>query len=160
MLPHLRTALSLNAEERSLLARAWRLLIAFSWRQKFVPIKRWRHLLGEAEAAQPIFDARVFSPQDAPQSVDALVTKAIRRAITVLPYTPSCLAQAAAGMALLQGYGRGAEVVIGLQKRDEQPGSWPAHAWLATDAGILTGGTQVDEFHPTSLFRYSPLDPA
>ena len=156
MFPHLRTALFLSPEERSLLAKAWRLLVVFSWRQKHVPMERWRHLLGEAEAAPPRVDSHVFDPLESPESVDALVTKAIRRAITLLPHNPSCLAQAAAGISLLRDYEKAAEVVIGLQKNGGKLGSWPAHAWLATDAGILTGGTQVEKFHPISLFRYRP----
>jgi hypothetical protein len=146
----------MSGVEGVLTAQAWWLLILFSWRQQFAPIERWKQFLGEPGAVPPKTHLLIFNPLEDPGSVDSLVTKAIRRATSLLPYTPTCLAQAATGMRLLYRQDRAAEIIIGLQQSDDSMDSWPAHAWLTTDAGILTGGREVGNFHPTSLFRLVP----
>jgi len=147
-----KTAFTLSKRERTLAAKAIGFLVLFSWRQKFVPIDRWQHLLGVPGPAGSLPPQNVFSPSPSSTDPESLIVKSISRACTLLPYTPSCLAQAGAGLALLRQEGEVGHVVIGLQKPAGEEKTWPAHAWLVTESGILTGGTVVGDFVPTTLF--------
>lgn len=129
--------------------RAIPLLITGTILQRAVPMTRWGHLLGEPG---PVPAELVTAPRHTELSGDALqMYKAIARGSRVLPWTPSCLAEAFAAQRILRSHGTPGEVIIGLQRSAE--GSWPAHAWLVWNGKTITGGLAPGHYTPTTLYR-------
>jgi hypothetical protein len=81
----------------------------------------------------------------------------------MLPFEPSCLAQATAGQVMLRRRGQPGVVVIGLRPptaaspvaefpTGEDRDRWGAHAWLMGSAGALTGGPAAEGFTAINVF--------
>lgn len=109
---------------------------------------RWGHLIG-----QPGRPSAPQAPSAAAETSETAqrLARTIERACQILPYTPSCLAQAFAGQRILIGQGHPGEVVIGLQRG--QTGQWPAHAWLILDGHTITGGGVAEQYFPATTYR-------
>jgi len=84
------------------------------------------------------------------------VAGAIRRASQLLPFEPTCLAQAGAGQMMLRRRHHPGVVVIGLRRGEAD---WDAHAWLLGHAGALTGGPAARGFTPTTVFTVDGSTP-
>ncbi len=137
---------------RARVAQAMALITATGVAQKVVPMTRWSRVIGEHAQVPRTWEAT--SEQAVPvRSADLdeeRVRRAIRRASDRLPWTPSCLAQAAAGQIMLRRRGKPGVVVIGLRPAE---GEWDAHAWLLGARGALTGGLDAEGFTPTTVFE-------
>ena len=91
--------------------------------QKWVPMRRWSGVLGEAGEVPGSWRGRTVRgiPERAGDDAERDVAVAVDRAMAHLPGTPSCLAQAFAGQVMLRRRGRGGVVVIGLRRgRDDR----------------------------------------
>ena len=124
------------------------LLVTGTVLQKWFPMTRWGRLIGTPEkpdTASPPLAAKQLSPTAQELSKD------ISRACRLLPFAPSCLAQAFAGQRLLMARGTPGEVTIGLRRGSEGP--WPAHAWLILDGQAITGTGMSDHFYPATTYR-------
>lgn len=126
------------------------LVILGSVLQKWVPMTRWGHLIGEVHAVPQEFRSVVSS--DHLSAPSRRLAKAIGRSCTLLPWTPSCLAQAFAGQRLLHSYGQPGAVVIGL--KPEGNAEWPAHAWLVSGGEVISGGAISHEYFPASIHSF------
>lgn len=73
------------------------------------------------------------------------------RASAALPWSPSCLAEAAAAQVLLRQAGESGVVVIGLRR--QEGGGWDAHSWLLGRRGALTGGPAAQGFTATTVYE-------
>jgi hypothetical protein len=85
------------------------------------------------------------------------VAVALTRASRLIPFHPTCLAQATAGQVMLRRRGEPGVVVLGLRRPEiEGDGSaspaWGVHAWLVGTEGALTGGSAASGFTATSAF--------
>ncbi len=137
-----------------LFLRSIPLVIAGSLLQKFVPMTKWGHLIGAVHAVPQ--EIRSHAGPDHLSEDAARLAKAIARSGTVLPWTPSCLAQAYAGQRILRSQGKHSAVVVGL--RPEGSAQWPAHAWLISGGEIITGGAISGQYFPASVHSFgSPL---
>jgi hypothetical protein len=67
---------------------------------------------------------------------------AIRAVSRALPWTCTCLMQAAAGQWMLRRRGIPATLELGMA-RDEATGAVLAHAWLSTGDVVLAGGAEL-----------------
>lgn len=137
---------------RARVAQAMALLAITGAAQRLVPMTRWSRVIG-THAAVPD-EWSVLPEQAVPvRSADLeedRVRRAIRRGAERLPWTPSCLAEAAAGQIMLRRRGKPGVVVIGLQPTEE---TWDAHAWLLGARGALTGGPAAAGFTATTVFE-------
>lgn len=124
------------------------LLVMGALLQKFVPMTRWGHLLGTP--GRPDLVTAEPAPAPAPTEVLAL-EKSLRQGARLLPFTPSCLAQAFAGQRMLISLGIPGTVTIGL--RQEGTSNWPAHAWLHAGDRVITGAGVGDVYFPTTSYR-------
>jgi hypothetical protein len=148
------SAKSWGASELWLLARTVPLVILGSLLQKLVPMTRWGHLIGEVHRVPKEISSIRHDHEMGGES--ASLAKAIARACTLLPWTPSCLAQAFAGQRILHAKGKPGAVVVGL--RPESAVEWPAHAWLIADGHIITGGAISHQYFPASVHSFeNPL---
>ncbi len=137
------------------LARVTTLLLIGTLLQKFVPMTRWGHLLGTP--GRP--DRTNHGDQKSPAPGDVLaLEKALGQVARILPYTPSCLAQAFAGQRMLISRGIPGTVTIGL--RQEGTSNWPAHAWLHAGGRVITGGGVGEVYFPTTSYRWPTTSPS
>lgn len=126
--------------------------------QRWVPIRRWSRLLGHPAAVPETWRGRVVDGLAVGWSdrVERRAARAVATAVRVLPWEPSCLAQAAAAQVLLRQQRRSGVVVIGLRPGgDGSPtgSSWSAHAWFVGRQGALTGGPAAAGFTATTVFE-------
>lgn len=145
---------------RARTAEAMALLSAASLAQRWIPMRYWSWVLGVAgPVPEPWLDQAVTKlPQRATPGLERQVANSVRRGAAALPWNPSCLAQAAAGQAMLRRRGHPAVVVIGLRPGPsgaEQARQWDAHAWLLGSRGALTGGPAATGFTATTVFEVS-----
>jgi hypothetical protein len=136
------------------LARVTVLLLIGTLLQKFVPMTRWGHLLGTP--GRPDSTNHRDQKSLAPGDVMAL-EHALGQGARILPYTPSCLAQAFAGQRMLISQGIPGTVTIGL--RPEGKSNWPAHAWLHAGGRVITGGGVGEVYFPTTSYRWPTTSP-
>jgi hypothetical protein len=132
------------------------LLTVFGAAQRWVPMRWWSGVLGRAAAVPPAWlDQRIASlPVRAGSVAERQVLLAVRRAAQALPWSPTCLAEAAAGQVLLRGAGTAGVVVIGLRRTDPAVSAeWDAHAWLLGTQGALTGGPAASGFTATTVYE-------
>lgn len=160
-------------------ARRWRhrftvveamiLLAFFGMAQRLIPMRWWARTLGRpASPPAPWLGTRTTRlPVQAGSWEEFAVARAIRRANSTLPWTPTCLAEAATGQVLLRRRGSAGVVVIGLRPPDSgvnaatpsetstisHPPSWDAHAWLMGQRGALTGGPAARGFTATTVYE-------
>ncbi len=143
-----------GAREVWLLARTLPLIIIGSILQNVVPMTRWGHLIGEVHRVPKELKSIRYRSELTGES--ASIAKAIARACSLVPWTPSCLAQAFAGQRILRSRKRPGAVVVGL--RPESATEWPAHAWLITDGQIITGGAISHQYFAASVHSFgNPL---
>ena len=137
---------------RARVAQAMALVTVTGAAQKVVPLTRWSRVIGTHAGVPPQWaqETQHAVPVRSADLDEERVRRAIRRASERLPWTPSCLAQAAAGQIMLRRRGKPGVVVIGLRPAD---GEWDAHAWLLGERGALTGGLASDGFTPTTVFE-------
>jgi hypothetical protein len=137
---------------RARVAQAMALMTVTGAAQKVVPMSRWSRVIGEHSQVPTKWEATPDQtvPVRSADLDEERVRRAIRRASERLPWTPSCLAQAAAGQIMLRRRGKPGVVVIGLRPAD---GEWDAHAWLLGARGALTGGQAAEGFTPTTVFE-------
>ena len=139
---------------RSLVAESIVLVHLFAGLQRWVPVTRWSRVLGrpagvpEQWRGEQVSGLPVGPATPAERSAAFAVAAALRR----LPWSPSCLAQAATAQVLLRQQGESGVVVIGLQ-RTEAGATWSSHAWLLGRAGALTGGRAAAGFTPATVFE-------
>lgn len=138
---------------RARTVQALGLVAAAAAAQKWVPMTWWSRVIGEV---QPVPDEWLGSqiavlPTRAATVTERRVAGSVRRASELLPWDPTCLAQATAGQVMLRQRREPGVVVIGL-RRPERPGQWDAHAWLLGRAGALTGGPAARGFTATTVF--------
>lgn len=131
------------------------LLAVFGLAQRAVPMRRWSGVLGSPVAPpQPWLGTRVATlPSRAANLTEARAARAVRRASRVLPWSPTCLAEAAAGQVLLRQLGQPGVVVIGLRAPSTSGAKWDAHAWLMGRSGALTGGPAAAGFTATTVYE-------
>lgn len=125
------------------------LLFVGAFLQKFVPMTRWGHLLGTP--GKPDRTSHSTSETTVPTEVRSL-EKSLRQGVRLLPFTPSCLAQAFAGQRMLMSKDIPGTVTIGLRR--EGTHNWPAHAWLHAGNRVITGGGVGDVYFPTTSYRW------
>lgn len=123
--------------------------------QKWLPMAQWSRALGIAMPVPPSWTGRTVAqlPTVAATPVERLVAGHVRRATKLLPWTPTCLAQASAGQVMLRRRGQPGVVVIGLRPGSVPDERWGAHAWLLGAKGALTGGPAARGFTPTTVFQ-------
>ena len=130
--------------------RAIPLLVTGSFLQRAIPMTTWGHLLG---TPGPVPESLRKAPRETELSGEPhRIYKAIARGSTVLPWTPSCLAQAFAAQRILHSRGDSGDVLIGLQLSGDA--RWPAHAWLVWQGQTVTGGQAPGQFTPATLYRF------
>lgn len=124
--------------------------------QRWIPMPRWSTILGEPGPVEQRWLGRNESalPQYAATVIEWQVAAAVRRAERVVPGSPTCLAQAAAGQVMLRRRREPGTVMIGLRRtQGDANGRWEAHAWLLGRFGALTGGSAAAGFTATTSFR-------
>ena len=134
--------------ERLLLATALGYVVTGSFLQRWVPMTRWKHLLGSPRQVSPAERATIITATTS--SSESQVAKAIGRASSVLPWTVTCLAQAFGGQRLLERFGHPSAVVIGVKPGDSE--RWPSHAWLVSEGKVITGAEGGRGYSPVSAF--------
>lgn len=141
---------------RARVVEAMGLLTVAAVAQRWVSMPRWSKSIGAIAAAPREWRGERIEilPLRWATTSERKVVKAIRRAGRALPWTPRCLAEAAAGQVMLRQLGSSGVVVIGLRP-GEDPGTdpWDAHAWLLGRHGALTGGRAARGFTATSVFE-------
>ncbi len=137
---------------RAMLVEAMTLLTATSAAQRWVPMARWSRVLGTARAVPSEWNDKPIDQltTEAASLTEYRVVIAITRGAHLLPWKPSCLAEAAAGQVMLARRGEPGVVVVGLRPTPE--GVWAAHAWLLGRVGALTGGPAAAGFSATTVF--------
>lgn len=132
------------------------LLTYFGFAQRFVPMPRWSRVLGDVGSIPNDWMGKKVErlPMRSASLAETRVARAVARASRALPWTPTCLAEAAAGQCLLRMARCSGVVVIGLRRTDltvnEQ---WDAHAWLLGRRGALTGGPAAAGFTATTVYE-------
>lgn len=128
--------------------------------QKWVPMTRWSRLLGRPAPVPDSWRGEAVTqlPSRAATATERQVAASVRRASQLLPWQPSCLAQAAAGQMMLRQRREPGVVVIGLQRPQSQA-DWKAHAWLIGREGALTGGAAASGFTATTVFAVRGSSP-
>jgi hypothetical protein len=127
--------------------------------QRFVPIAWWAGLLGHPTVVPDGLPLRKTNGK--PEGIAAEITRAIANACEILPWSPSCLAQAFAGQRALHRRGHAGIVVIGLRpRRNTHERNWPVHAWLIAHGHILTGAESSDTYYPASAHIFGDADVA
>ncbi|MDO8309898.1 MAG: lasso peptide biosynthesis B2 protein [Actinomycetota bacterium] len=135
------------------MAQAMALLAVTGAAQRLVPMARWSWLVGEPAAVPDGWGGPTAAiPLRAADAVEYRVSRAVTKGAQYLPWTPSCLAEAATGQFMLTRRGRPGVVVLGLRPV-AGGGPWEAHAWLVGERGALTGGRAAAGFTPTSVFE-------
>lgn len=129
------------------------LLTASSAAQRWVTMPRWSRVLGVAAPVPDDWQGRRVEglSTSAANVLEYRVASAVRRGALLLPWTPTCLAEAAAAQVMLARRGAPGVVVIGL--RPGATGAWDAHAWLLGRQGALTGGPAAEGFSATTVFE-------
>lgn len=129
------------------------LVTAAAAAQKWVPMTWWSRVIGEVQPVpEEWLGAQIaVLPTRAATVTERRVAASVRRASDLLPWDPTCLAQATAGQVMLRQRRQPGVVVIGL-RRPERPGRWDAHAWLLGRVGALTGGPAARGFTATTVF--------
>lgn len=141
---------------RSRILGAIVLLTFFGIAQRVLPMPRWSNVLGRAEAIPDAWLGKKIDrlPVRSASHAESRVANAILRASRILPWEPTCLAQAAAGQCLLRLNKSPGVVVIGLRRTDpEMKTHWDAHAWLLGRRGALTGGPAASGFTATTVYE-------
>lgn len=149
-------------------AEALALLVVAAAAQRWAPMPRWSWAIGEPGPVPEEWVGRAQHgiPAAAASAAEARVAVAVGRASRLLPFEPTCLAQACAGQVMLRRRGEPGAVVVGLrpaaatQAEPAALGSpsprgslWEAHAWLLGSGGALTGGAAAFGFTATTVFR-------
>lgn len=134
------------------------LLVGTAAAQRWVPMTRWAWILGESQAVPPELVGRVTTalPTSPGNEAEREVVAALQRARRLLPFQPSCLAQAGAAQVMLRRRGSPGTLVIGLRPPADPGVPWMAHAWLIGSVGAVTGGPAAAGFTATSVFRPEP----
>lgn len=152
-------ALAERTRSRARTVQAMGLLCVAAAAQRWIPMTRWSWVIGRHGRVPPAWDGQtiVELPNRAATPTERRVARSLRRASRLLPWEPTCLAQATAGQIMLRERGEPGTVVIGLRRpddaRDGQP--WDAHAWLLGRDGALTGGPAARGFTATTVFAPS-----
>lgn len=137
---------------RARVVEAMALIASAGVLQKAIPIRRWSKVIGEPAPVPSEWRTHEAIPARGADLDEDRVRRAIRRASDRLPWTPSCLAQAAAGQVMLRQRGKSGVVVIGLRATTaDRP--WDAHAWLLGRCGALSGAQAAEGFTPTAVFE-------
>ncbi|MFZ8997759.1 MAG: lasso peptide biosynthesis B2 protein [Ilumatobacteraceae bacterium] len=155
-MPIVRAATRARWVNRILLVEAVLVLHLTAALQKWVPMPRWVALLGRPATVPSAWRGREVGaiPIAWADVREARAGRAVARGVRILPWEPSCLAQAATAQLLLRQRGAAGVVVIGLRPSGEtDDGSWSAHAWLLGGRGALTGGPAAAGFTATTVFE-------
>lgn len=140
---------------RGRVAEAVVLLALAAAAQRWLPMSRWARVLGRPAPVPHSWRG---------QRIDALASRAaslaeqralraVHRASTLVWWTPSCLAEAAAAQVLLRQQGEAGVVVIGLRPPSATDDAWATHAWLVGRHGAITGGVAAQGFTATAVFE-------
>lgn len=144
----LRRALALSAAEQRLAVEALIVLAFCRAVLALLPFRiamRWLGLrLTERIAIAGEREAQM------PPSPAADIGQALLRASSIAPFRAVCLQQALAAALMLRWRGQQVEVYFGLAK--DSTGSLIAHAWSKSQGGVVTGGQQMPDYTPISVF--------
>ena len=124
--------------------------------QRWLPMPRWSRVLGVAGPVPSTWRGQEVAalPVAFGSVVEFRVGSAIARGGQLLPWTPTCLAEAATGQVMLARRGEPGVVVVGLRRGNEADGAaWDAHAWLVGARGAVTGGPAAEGFTATTVFE-------
>lgn len=142
-----RRGLALPAAERGLAIEALVLLAVSRIALGVLPFRvamPWLGLRLQRGAATPEGEG----PQVAP--IVPLVADAVHRAATVAPFRAVCLQQAVAAALMLRRRGYAAHIHFGVAK--DADGNMIAHAWSRCQGKLVTGGRQMPDYQPISMF--------
>jgi Transglutaminase-like superfamily len=93
-------------------------------------------------------------PAGAPTPVDPLLSRSVRRAVTIaarnVPFRAVCLPQAMAAKFMLARRGQPSTLHLGIGKDDA--GNLMAHAWLQSDGAIVVGEAGVGDVTPIARY--------
>lgn len=137
---------------------AMALLAAAGLAQRAIPMRRWSWVLGRAAEVPPTWSRGAVEalPARPGSAAEWNVMRAVDRARRAVPWSPTCLAQVAAGQALLRQARTSGVAVIGLRP-STAPATpdrrWETHAWLLGRRGALTGGAAAEGFTATTVFE-------
>jgi len=142
-------------EGRARVVEAAVLLTASSAAQRWIPMPRWSRVLGVATSVPDDWQGQRVEglSTTAATLIEYRVASAVRRGARLLPWTPSCLAEAAAAQVMLSRRGTPGVVVVGLRLSPDTAGAWDTHAWLLGRQGALTGGPAAEGFSATTVFE-------
>ena len=132
------------------------LLTATGAAQRWLPMPRWSRVLGQPGPVPAAWQGREVTalPVAFGSHLELRVASAIHRGSQILPWTPSCLAEAATGQIMLGRRGEPGVVVVGLRRPDAAHSEgWDAHAWLIGMRGAITGGAAAAGFTATTVFE-------
>lgn len=141
---------------RARVVEAMALLTGVGIAQRWLAMPRWASILGQPTAVPDRWQGGRIAllPSRTANAHERLTAIEVERASKALPWTPTCLAQAAAGQVLLRQSGHAGVVVIGVRR---QVGSasfgWITHAWLLGRRGALLGGPAAAGFSPSTCFE-------
>ena len=99
------------------------LVVAAAVAQRWIAMPKWAGVLGEVGPVPPEWAGPSAGsiPTKSGSVTEQRVAVAVERATRLLPFTPTCLAQATAGQVMLRRRGEPGSVVVGLQP-PEGPG--------------------------------------
>ncbi len=143
----LRRGLALRAPEQRLAAEALLLLAVSRAVLAMLPFRlavRWLGLRLAREIGNEGEDGRAVTP------IVLQVRDAVRRAAGVAPFRAVCLQQAVAAALMLRRRGLAVQVHFGVTK--DADGNLSAHAWSRCQGELVTGGQQMPEYQPISVF--------
>lgn len=79
-----------------------------------------------------------------------LIADAVRRAVAIAPFRAVCLQQAVAAALMLRRRGHPVQVHFGVARDGD--GNMIAHAWSRCQGRLVTGGRQMPQYQPISVF--------
>lgn len=132
------------------------LVSVFGLAQRLIPMPWWSRAIGRVGEVPPKWRGKKMDalPHQSSSIAEIRVARSVARAVSALPWTPTCLAEAAAGQVLLRCCGAPGVVVIGLRRTDTKMGeTWETHAWLMGRSGALTGGGAASGFTATTVYE-------
>lgn len=142
---------------RARVVEAMLLLSVFGAAQRQLRMTLWSRCLGRPAAVPASWGSEVqtaLQPRGA-TTAERRAMSAVRRAAEALPWTPSCLAEAATAQVLLRQAGASGVVVIGLRRPTDpqSDAAWDTHAWLLGREGALTGGPAAKGFTAATVYE-------
>ncbi|MFV3130378.1 lasso peptide biosynthesis B2 protein [Niveispirillum sp. KHB5.9] len=141
-----RRGLALPAAERRLAVEAFILLAVSRVMLALLPFRVAMDWLG----LRLVHGAGPGEEGNVPAPVVPLVGEAVCRAAAIAPFRAVCLQQAVTAALMLRRRGHATEVHFGVAK--DGNGNMIAHAWSRCQGRLVTGGRQMPQYQPISVF--------